>query len=153
MACSNRSPTIAASEALRGFCFALACLVAGAAKAQDPGKDPPAAPRAEATTLDTVRVTAPRPEVLDLDRFKNPIDPQPTVFDRTMREPPSLEEIGQNGGVVPLLVGYLAQKVAKGASRIPGWKDREQPAIARPPPLTEAQMERAVRLQESPQQP
>ena len=84
-----------------------------------------------------------------MDRFKNPIDPKPSRFDRAYREPLSLEQIGQNGGVIPLLVGYIAEKVAKGASRIPGWKDREQPAIARPPPLTEEQMERALRLQES----
>lgn len=121
--------------------------------AQDPAKEASIAADGNATTLDTIHVTAPRPEVLDLDRFKNPIDPKPTMFDRSMHEPPSLEEIGQNGGVIPLLVGYLAQKVAVGASKIPGWKDREQPAVARPPPLTEAQMQRAVRLQESPQQP
>ena len=149
MGCSNRSPAIAASEALRCFCFALACVFAGTTKAQDPGKDSPTTPRDDATTLDTIRVTAPRPEILDLDRFKNPIDPKPSRFDRAYREPPSLEEISLNDGVIPLLVGYVAQKVAKGASKIPGWKDREQPAIARPPPLTEEQMERAARLQES----
>lgn len=153
MACSNRSRTIAASDALRLFCFALACMIAGGVKAQDSAQDATTPSRDDATTMDTVHVTAPRPEVLDLNRFKNPIDPLPTVFDRSMHEPPSLEEIGQNGGVIPLLVGYLAQKVAVGASKIPGWKDREQPAIARPPPLTEAQMQRAVRLQEGPQQP
>lgn len=153
MAYSNRSRIIAASDALRLLCFALACTAMGGAKAQDSDQDATAPPRVDATTMDTVHVTAPRPEVLDLDRFKNPIEPKPSVFDRTYREPPSLEEIGQNGGVVPLLVGYLAQKVAKGASKIPGWKDREQAAIARPPPLTEEQMQRAVRLQEGRQQP
>ena len=106
-----------------------------------------------AKTLDTVRVTAPRPEVLDLDRFKNPIEPQPTVFDRGMHGTPSLEEIGMNGGVIPLLVGYVVQKVGAGVKKIPGWKDREQPAIARPPPLTDEQMGRAVRLLEIPASP
>lgn len=119
------------------------------AMAQDSGKEAIVPADGNATTLDTIRVTAPRPEFLDLDRFKNPIDPKPSRFDRAYREPPSLEQVGQNGGVIPLLVGYVAQKVAKGASRIPGWKDREQPAIARPPPLTEEQMKRAARLQES----
>jgi hypothetical protein len=120
-----------------------------AASAQESHNENSVPANEHATTLDTVRVTAPRPEALDLDRFKNPIDPKPSRFDRAYREPLSLEQIGQNGGVIPLLVGYIAEKVAKGASRIPGWKDREQPAIARPPPLTEEQMERALRLQES----
>lgn len=146
---SSRLRTIAASEVLRCFCVALTCLAACGAKAQDSDQGAPAPHPGDATTMDTVHVTAPRPEVLDLDRFKNPIDPKPSRFDRSYREPPSLKEISLNDGVIPLLVGYVAQKVAKGASKIPGWKDREQPAIARPPPLTEEQMERALRLQES----
>jgi len=47
-----------------------------------------------------------------------------------------------NGGVIPIIVGYAALKVRDGARKIPGWKMPEQPAIARPPPLTEAQVER-----------
>ena len=137
--------------------LALLCVASAATPAQQRDTAAPSsghAPGGEAaTTLDTVRVTAPRPEILDLYRFRNPIAPQPTIFDHDMHPPPSLEEIGENGGVIPLLVGYLAQKITIGARKIPGWKDYEQPAIARPPPLTEEQMLRAIRLQERPRQP
>lgn len=135
---------------MRAACFVLLCAAAASAMAQDPPGVPPVPADDRATTLDTIHVTAPRPEVLDLDRFRNPIEPQPTIFDRSMHETPSLEEIGMNGGIIPLLVGYAAQKVAAGVKKIPGWKDREQPTIARPPPLTEEQTDRAVRLLEPP---
>ena len=138
---------------MRTACFVLLSAIAANAAAQElPDAAPPPADD-NAKTLDTVRVTAPRPEVLDLDRFRNPIEPQPTRFDRSMHGTPSLEEIGMNGGVIPFLIGYVAQKVAVEVKKVPGWKDREQPAIARPPPLTEAQMDRAVRLLEIPLSP
>lgn len=129
---------------MRNLLLALLCLAPPSAWAQATNPDTPKTNR-DATTLDTVRVTAPRPEVLDLDRFRNPIEPQPTVFDRSMRPPPSLKEIGMNGGVIPLLIDYVAQKLTAGAKQTPGWK-HAQSAIARPPPLTEAQMDRAARL-------
>lgn len=133
---------------MRILFLGLLCTILPEAMAQDSNQASPVPKRDDATTLDTIRVTAPRPEILDLDRFKNPIDPNPSRFDRDYREPPSLEDISLNGGLIPLLVGYLVQKIPAGASRIPGWKDHEQPAIARPPPLTEEQMQRAVRLQD-----
>ncbi|MEO8367561.1 MAG: hypothetical protein ABI538_15310, partial [Pseudoxanthomonas sp.] len=77
-----------------------------------------------------------------------PVDAQPTVFDRSWHESPSLEQVGINGGVVPIIAGYAALKVRDGARRIPGWKMPEQPVVARPPPLTNEQAERASRLQE-----
>jgi hypothetical protein len=103
----------------------------------------------DATTMETIRVTAPRPERRELDRFENQFAPQPTVFDRVWHEPRSLEQIGMDGGVVPLLVNYAAQKVTAGARRIPGWKRPIQAAIARPPPLDDTQVRRALHLQPS----
>ena len=135
---------------MRNFLLALLCLAAPSAWAQETKPEAQKAER-DATTLDTLRVTAPRPEVLDLDRFRNPIAPQPTVFDRSMRPPPSLEEIGMNGGVIPLLLDYVTQKLTTGAGKTPGGK-HSQPVIARPPPLTGAQMDRAARLQADPPQ-
>jgi len=132
---------------MRAICFTFLCATIPSAYAQESSRNAPTTSD-NTTTMDTIRVTAPRPEVLDLYKFKNPIDPKPTHFDRSMREMPSMEEISMNGGVIPLLVGYMAQKVATGVKKIPGWKDHEQPATARPPPLTEEQMDRAVRLLE-----
>ena len=128
--------------------FAVLATLAPSAAAQDNGSEEPAPIDDGTTTLDTIRVTAPPPETVDLYKLRNPVDVQPTVFDRNWHETPSLEQIGKNGGVVPIIVGYAALKVRNGARRIPGWKMPGQPAIARPPPLTEAQAERASRLQE-----
>ena len=133
---------------MRALLLALLSLVAPNAVAQDDVGEEPAPAGDDTTTLETILVTAPPPETVDLYKFRNPVDAQPTAFDRSWREKPSLEEIGKNGGVVPIIVGYAALKVRNGARRIPGWKMPEQPAIARPPPLTEAQAERASRLQE-----
>lgn len=106
-----------------------------------------------ATTLETLTVTPDPEEVVDLYRFRNPVEVEPTAFERRWREPPSLEQLGKNGGIVPVLVGLAAQQVQKGARRIPGWKEPEQPAVARPPPLDEAQAARALRLRERDGQP
>ncbi len=119
-------------------------LVASHAVAQEANIDDPSA-----TTLETLTVRPDLEEVLDLYRFRNPLEVEPTVFERRWSEPPSLEQLGKNGGIVPVLVGLAAQQVQKGARKIPGWKSPEQPAIARPPPLDEAQAARALRLRES----
>ncbi len=121
--------------------------------AQEGGSNESAPAGDDTTTLDTILVTAPPPEIIDLYKSRNPVDAQPTVFDRSWRETPSLEQVGMNGGVVPIIVGYAALKIRNGARRIPGWKMPEQPAVARPSPLTEAQAERASRLQEGPRTP
>lgn len=102
----------------------------------------------DATTLETMVVTAPPPETLDLYRFRNPVEVEASAFGESWREKPSMEEIGINGGIVPILVGMAARQVQKGARRIPGWKMPEQPAIARPPPLDASQAARAARLYE-----
>ena len=125
----------------------LSGLVPGAAAQEDGGEESTAA-EDDTTTLETIRVTAPPSETVDLYKFRNPMDAPPTVFDRSWHETPSLEDVGMDGGVVPIIAGYAALKVRDGARRIPGWKMPVQPAVARPPPLTEAQAERASRLQE-----
>lgn len=136
---------------MRALLLALLSLAAANAVAQDDVGEEPAPAGGDATTLDAVLVTAPPPEILDLYKFRNPVDAESTAFGGGWREKPSLEEIGTNGGVVPIIAGYAALKVRNGARRIPGWKTPEQPAVARPPPLTEAQAERASRLHEDSQ--
>jgi hypothetical protein len=106
-----------------------------------------------ATTLETLTVRPDPEEVVDLYRFENPVDVAPTVFSRRWKEPTSLEQLGKNGGIVPVLVGLAAQQVQKGARKIPGWKEPEQPATARPPPLDEQQAARALRLHNAGDQP
>ncbi len=106
-----------------------------------------------ATTLDTLTVRPDPEEVVDLYRFENPVDVAPTVFSRRWKEPTSLEQLGKNGGIVPVLVGLAAQQVQKGARKIPGWKEPEQPATARPPPLDDQQAARALRLHNAGDQP
>lgn len=76
-------------------------------------------------------------------------DTAPTVFDKAWREPINLKKIGDEGGVVPILVRYASQQVTKAARRIPGWKGPDQPAEARAAPLDEGQMQRAMELQDT----
>ncbi len=101
---------------------------------------------AAATTLETMTVRPDPEEVVDLYRFKNPVDVEPTVFSRSWKEPVSLEQLGKNGGIVPVLAGLAAKGIQAGARKIPGWKEPMQTVIARPPPLDDAQAARALRL-------
>ena len=112
----------------------LLLIFAGTAHAQD----------AEPTTLQTVEVRAPRPEPFKPDpfAFHNPINYQPTRFDQYWRET-SAEQFALSGGVVPWLNKKIAERVAK-VGRSMGWKQQVQPAVARPSPLTEEQLERAT---------
>ena len=86
---------------------------------------------------------------MDLYRFRNPIEVEPGTFERSWREPTSLEQLGKNGGIVPVLTGLAAKGIQAGARKIPGWKEPRQAVIARPPPLDEAQTARALRLHEA----
>lgn len=133
---------------MRALLAVLLSLIVANATAQDEVGEEPAPADDATTTLDTILVTAPPPETIDLYKFRNPVDAPSTVFDRSWHETPSLEQVGMNGGVVPIIAGYAALKIRNGARRIPGWKKPEQPAVARPPPLTQVQAERASRLQE-----
>lgn len=128
--------------------LALLCVAPLSVSAQDPVAEAPAPIQEDATTLETIRVTAPRLQISDIYVSKEIIFTESTVFDRAWREPVNLKKIGDEGGVVPLLVNYAAKKVAQGARKLPGWKGPDQAAVARPPPLDEAQMQRALRLRE-----
>ena len=118
-------------------------LLAAPAMAQDVT---PAINDEQATTLETMVVRPEPEEVVDLYRFKNPIEVESGAFGRSWKEPTSLEQLGKNGGIVPVLAGMAAQQIQKGARKIPGWKEPVQPAIARPPPLDDEQAARALRL-------
>jgi len=115
-----------------------------AAGADDTTEEDPSA-----TTLDTLTVRPEPEEVVDLYRFRNPIEVESSALGGRFREPPSLEQLGKNGGIVPVLAGMAAQQIQKGARKIPGWKEPVQAAVARPPPLSEEQAARALRLQEA----
>ena len=98
----------------------------------------------EPTTLEPVVVRAPRHDLFKADpfAFHNPIDYQPTRFDQYWQET-SPEQFALSGGVVP----WLNRKIAEGVSTMAhkaGWKQQVQPAVARPSPLTEEQLERAA---------
>lgn len=129
--------------------FALLLCAAFAANSQEMQADAEVASAPDVTELDAVEVTARRPQ--DLYRSKPVERTPPTVFERDWREPVNLRQIGMEGGVVPLLMRYLAKEAPKAAEKyIPGWRPQIQPAIARPPPLDEAQLQRAADLQDSP---
>ncbi|TQM06958.1 hypothetical protein FB548_3334 [Pseudoxanthomonas sp. 3HH-4] len=134
---------------MRAFWIATLWLASSHAMAQQAAT----ADDTSATTLGTLTVRPDPEEVVDLYRFENPVDVAPTVFSRRWKEPTSLEQLGKNGGIVPILVGLAAQQVQKGARKIPGWKEPEQPATARPPPLDEQQAARALRLHNAGDQP
>lgn len=99
-----------------------------------------------ATTLETLTVRPDPGEVVDLYRFRNPIDVDSGALGGSWKEPTSLEQLGKNGGIVPVLVGLAAQQIQKGVRKIPGWKEPVQAAVARPPPLDDEQQARALRL-------
>ena len=124
-------------------------LAASHAMAQDtpPADDP------SATTLETLVVRPEPEEVVDLYRFRNPVDVDAGAFGRSWKEPTSLEQLGKNGGIVPVLAGLAAKGIQAGARRIPGWKEPMQTVVARPPPLDEAQQARALRLHDAAETP
>ena len=70
-----------------------------------------ASDEADATTLETLTVRPEPEEVVDLYRFRNPIEVEPGTFERTWREPTSLEQLGKNGGIVPVLAGLAAKGI------------------------------------------
>lgn len=125
-------------------------LAAGAqARAQqaDPAPAAGAPPQQDIQTLGEVRALPPdEGEPLDLYRFKNPVSAQPNRFDKDWRPPPSPEQVSKSGGYLALGIYYVAGKVAKGMHTLTGGPDQVQAAVARPPPLSEAQLRRATEL-------
>jgi len=98
-------------------------------------------------TLEEVHALPPdEEEVLDLYRFDNPIKVQPNTFNKSWSPPPSPKEISENGGYLLYGLGKLAELATKNIQGIPGLKGQVQPAVARPPPLSLEQMDRAARI-------
>ena len=135
---------------MRAFLLAALCALPSVAPAQDAGdagetRDV-AASGAQTTELEAVRVVGRRPPA-DPFAFRNPVEVEGTVFSRAWNEPPSLEEVGLRGGYVQLGINKGLELAGKGIRKLPGWKLQIRDAQARPPPLDEAQIARAARLQ------
>ena len=118
----------------------------GSPASAEPEAPPPA------TELDTIRVIEKRPEWVDPFAFRPSFDPHDNIFHRRWNEPPSVEDVSLNGGYILLGINYGLLKVAEAVMGLPGWQNQIQPAVARPPPLDEAQAERAARLREAGEQ-
>ncbi|WP_369935649.1 hypothetical protein [Xanthomonas tesorieronis] len=115
------------------------------AQQADPAPAAASPPPQDIQTLDEVRALPPDEEQpLDLYRFKNPVSAQPNRFDKDWRPPPSVEQVSQGGGYLALGIYYVAGKAAKGLHTLTGAPDQVQPAVARPPPLSDAQIRRAA---------
>ena len=129
--------------------LAALCVLAPAARAQgtDQGDAAGGTGKIQATNLAPVRVVGKR-QSGDPFAFRNPIEAEATVFSRSWDEPPSLEEIGMRGGIVQIGINKGLQLAAKGIRKLPGWQNQIVDAEARPPPLDEAQLARAIRLRD-----
>lgn len=132
---------------MRAMLLAAVCVLAPAARAQDAhqGDTSGIADAPQATDLAPVRVVG-RREVEDPFAFRNPIEADATVFSRSWDEPPSIQEIGMRGGIVQIGINKGLELAAKGIRKLPGWQNQVVGAQARPPPLDQAQLERAARL-------
>jgi hypothetical protein len=101
------------------------------------------------TTLDHVQALRPDDEVLDLDTFENPITVDPTRFDKAYDTGITPEEMAlKYGGYVNYGINKGLWETWKGIKKVTGMRPYEQPAIARPPPLSEEQMRRAMKAYE-----
>ena len=90
-----------------------------------------------------------RPEWVDPFAFRPTFDPDANMFQRHWNEAPSVEDVSLSGGYLLLGINYGLWKAAEAVTRLPGWQHQIQPAVARPPPLDDAQVERAARLREA----
>lgn|SRR5690606_11680914 len=134
---------------MRAMLFVALCVLALApqTRAQDSPQER-ATGEAEskpATDLAPLRVVGKR-QTVDPFAFRNPVEAETTVFNRSWDEPPSLEEIGMRGGIVQIGINKGLELAAKGIRKLPGWQNQIVDAEARPPPLDEAQLARAIRL-------
>jgi len=122
------------------------CVLVGAARAQGADqRDTAADAKNQATDLAPVRVVG-RRQPVDPFAFHNPVEAEATVFGRSWNESPSAEEIGMRGGIVQIGINKGLELTAKGIRKLPGWQNQIVGAQARPPPLDQAQLERAIRL-------
>lgn len=126
--------------------WALPMLASAQSQAPQPA---PAAADTPTTELDTIRVIERRPEWIDPFRYRSDFNPDDNRFHRQWNESPTVEDVSMRGGYILLGINYGLLKVAEQVTRLPGWKHQIQPATARPPPLDEAQLERAIRLQDA----
>jgi len=117
------------------------------APAQTPGTSPPQddRPQDDAATLDTLHVTAQRPPTAQ-QQFREHLQ-------RNWHPPRSAEQFGLDGGVPAWLGQQMVRGMTAAARTLPGWKREVQPAIARPPPLDDEQMDRSQALQPAPPSP
>ena len=126
---------------------ALACLMlvfAGHVHAQ-PVSDPQ--PAANIPTLDHVQALPPEEERLDLYRLRNPIAVEPNVFDKVYDPGITPEEMAlEHGGYINYGINLGLYKSWQGIKKVTGMRPDIQPGIARPPPLTDAQMRRAAKF-------
>lgn len=93
----------------------------------------------ETATLDTLHVTAQRPPTAR-DQLREQLQ-------RNWHPPRSAEQFGLDGGVPAWLGRQMVRGMTAAARTLPGWKREVQPAVARPPPLDDTQMERSQALQ------
>lgn len=108
---------------------------------------PGAASDPDVPTLDRVEALPPEEEVLDLYRFENPVVVPPNAFARAYRPAPSLEEISlEHGGLIQYGINLGLAKSWKGIKEVTGMRPQTQAVTARPPPLDERQLRRAVEL-------
>ncbi|MGH8036407.1 MAG: hypothetical protein ACREPD_01570 [Stenotrophomonas sp.] len=118
-------------------------LAVPALHAQQEQTDPAHSANADVTTLGEVRALKPEDDVpVDLYRFTSPVQPEPNAFNRSWREPPSLQEVGMRGGYVMMGINYAIAKTAQGLHTVTRAPDPIQPAIARPPPALDASQQR-----------
>ncbi|WP_337053039.1 hypothetical protein [Pseudoxanthomonas sp. USHLN014] len=117
------------------------------AQQASPAPAPPTTPPTAVTTLDRVQALRPDEEVLDLYTFKNPVTVEPNTFDKVYDPGISPEQMALDpryGGYVIYGINQGLRHTWKGIKQVTGMRPYEHPAIARPPPLTEEQMRRAV---------
>ena len=114
---------------------------------QDTAAPPPGlSAGSDVPTLGEVKALPPEEgEVVDLYRFRNPIQVDPNPFSKAYQPPPSVKDISESGGYVAYGLAKLVGAAAKGLQAIPGVKGQVHPPTARPPPLSLEQMDRAAR--------
>lgn len=134
-----------AQDANRTAPSATAPSVLGQPAVPPPAGEVPAGQAPLVTTLDTVQALRPEEEVLDLYTFKNPVTVDPNRFDKAYDPGITPEQMAlQYGGYVNYGINMGLLQTWKGIKKITRMRPYEQPAIARPPPLDQAQMRRAV---------
>jgi hypothetical protein len=127
--------------------LALLSGLAFGAIAGEPPTDTPDDATDQTRQLERVRVVAPKFE--DPFAFDNPVDIQGSAFDKYYRAPPTPEEISLGGGYILYGINQGLKKALQQVTRLPGWKHQVRDATARPPPLDDEQMSRAMRLREA----